>query len=129
MFRINYDALGVTASVACAIHCAVLPLMLTSLPVLGVNIIHNLYFELFMVFLAFIIGVIALYHGYKKHHHRWLPIIMFSAGIALLLLKELFHAYHLWLLLPALMLIITAHFINYRFCRKANHCHANDCNH
>ncbi len=129
MFRINYDALGISASIACAIHCAVLPLVLTSLPVFGINIIHNIYFELFMILLAFVVGVIALYHGYKKHHHKKLPILIFTAGIALLLLKEVFHNYHLWLLLPAVTFIIAAHVINYRFCRKANHCHSSDCDH
>ncbi|MFK9892529.1 MerC domain-containing protein, partial [Escherichia coli] len=47
-FKINWDALGVVTSVACAIHCAVLPLVLTSLPLFGVEIIDNLYFELGM---------------------------------------------------------------------------------
>jgi hypothetical protein len=26
-------------------------------------------------------------------------------------------------------LIVSAHFINYRQCRKADHCHTSDCNH
>ncbi|MBX3256554.1 MAG: MerC domain-containing protein [Chitinophagaceae bacterium] len=129
MFRINYDALGITASLACAIHCAILPLMLTSLPVFGINLIHNYFFEYFMIFLAFAIGIYALYHGYKKHHHKLFPVILFSLGISCLLLKELFHSVHLWLLIPAVLLIISAHYLNYRLCRKANHCHSADCNH
>lgn len=129
MFKINYDALGITASLACAIHCAVLPLMLTTLPVFGVNIINNYFFEYFMIFLAFLIGIYALYHGYKKHHHKVWPVALFTAGITLLLLKELFHHYHLWLLFPAVLMIVLAHYINYRLCRKANHCHSNDCDH
>jgi hypothetical protein len=129
MFRINYDALGITASLACAIHCAILPLMLTSLPVFGINIIHNYFFEYCMIGLAFVVGMYALYHGYKKHHHKTLPVGFFSAGISFLLLKELFHNYHIWLLIPAVGLIVAAHYINYRLCRKADHCHASDCTH
>ncbi|MDX2047179.1 MAG: MerC domain-containing protein, partial [Chitinophagaceae bacterium] len=56
MFKINYDALGIAASVACAIHCAVLPLVLTSLPVLGTNIIDNPGFEYLMIIIALAIG-------------------------------------------------------------------------
>ncbi len=41
MNRINWDAWGVATSLACAIHCAVLPLLLSSLPVFGINIIEN----------------------------------------------------------------------------------------
>ena len=129
MFKINYDALGITASLACAIHCAVLPLLMTSLPVFGINIINNYFFEYGMISLAFVIGIFALYHGYKEHHHRLLPILLFSGGISFLLLKEWFHQYHVWLLIPAVLLIVFAHYLNYRLCRKAAHCHADDCNH
>lgn len=56
LFKINWDALGVTVSVACAIHCAVLPLVLSSLPLFGVNIIENQLFEFGMIGLAFAVG-------------------------------------------------------------------------
>ena len=127
--RINWDALGIAASVACAIHCALLPLILTSLPLFGINIIDNFSFEIFMILLAFCIGVYSLYHGWRKHHHQWLPVAIFSAGIALLLCKQVWHAYQLWFLVPAVLLIVSAHYVNYRYCKKANHCHANDCAH
>ena len=39
--KINWDALGIGASLACAIHCALLPLFLSSLPLFGTNIINN----------------------------------------------------------------------------------------
>lgn len=129
MFKINYDALGIAASVACAIHCAVLPLIMSSLPILGINIINNFWFELFMILLALGIGLHSLTHGFKKHHHRLLPIIIFVIGIALLLLKQILHQYQLWFLIPAVVLIVSAHFINYRQCRVADHCHAEDCKH
>jgi MerC mercury resistance protein len=64
MFRkINLDALGVTASILCAIHCAILPLVLASLPILGINILHNPLFEYGMIGVAFAIGTIALRWG------------------------------------------------------------------
>ena len=128
-FRVNWDALGVAASVACAIHCAVLPLLLTSLPILGINIIENQPFEYFMIFLAFGIGVYSLRHGYKKHHHSLLPIIMFSIGMAGLVAKQVWHKYQIWILPFAVLLIVAAHYINYRACRIHDHAHADDCDH
>jgi hypothetical protein len=50
---INWDALGIATSLACAIHCAILPLILSSLPLFGINIVDNIGFEYFMIFLAF----------------------------------------------------------------------------
>jgi hypothetical protein len=127
--KVNWDALGITASVACAIHCAILPLFISALPLFGINIIHNLAFEAGMVFLSFCIGAWSFYHGYRRHHHSWLPFILFGTGIMLLVLKLFFIHYETWLLIPAVILIVLAHFINYRSCRVHGHAHAEDCNH
>ncbi len=128
-FKINWDALGITASLACAIHCAILPLFLASLPLFGIDIIENHAFEYGMIGLAFVIGIYALWHGYRWHHHKKLPIVLFSTGMACLLLKQVLHEYHTILLIPAVTLIVAAHWYNYRFCRVHNHAHADDCNH
>jgi len=127
--KINWDALGITTSVACAIHCAVLPLFFSVLPFFGINIIHNPAFEGGMVALAFCIGGWSLYHGYQKHHHRMLPFALFSLGITLLVFKLFFIHYETWLLVPAVIFIVAGHFINYRSCRIHDHAHAADCDH
>ena len=127
--KLNWDALGITTSVACAIHCAVLPLFFSVLPLFGINIIHNMVFEAVMVMLAFCIGTYSLFHGYRKHHHNKLPFLLFCTGIILLTLKLFFVHYETWLLIPAVVFIVSAHFFNYRFCRVHNHAHADDCNH
>ncbi len=127
--KINWDALGITASLACAIHCALLPLFLTSLPLFGVNIIENLGFEYLMIGIAFVVGAYSLYHGHQKHHHSWLPLVLFSTGILCLLAKMQWHEWRNWFLVPAVACIVTAHFINFRLCRVHDHAHADDCDH
>jgi hypothetical protein len=127
--RINWDALGIGASLACAIHCALLPLVMSSLPLFGVNIIDNHYFEAGMVLLALIVGVYSLYHGYRLHHHRQLPVILFSVGMALLIVRLLFAHHNHWLLIPSVGFIVAAHFLNFRYCRQHDHAHEEDCNH
>jgi len=128
-YKLNLDALGIGTSLACAIHCALLPLFLSSLPLFGINIIDHTGFEVGMILLAFGIGSYSLYHGYKKHHHSWLPLAFFFIGFILLVLKQFFIQYETWLLIPAVAMIISAHFLNFRFCRVHNHAHAGDCNH
>jgi tetrahydromethanopterin S-methyltransferase subunit C len=127
--QVNWDALGIATSLVCAIHCAVLPLLLSSLPLFGINIIHNNFFEAGMIALAFVIGSLALFHGYRRHHHRLLPLLIFATGFTFLVLKEMSLSYEVALLIPAVSFILTAHYLNYRFCRKANHCHSTDCDH
>jgi uncharacterized membrane protein YoaK (UPF0700 family) len=128
-FKINWDAFGIAASVACAIHCAVLPLILSSLPLFGINIIENQGFEFLMIALAFVVGVYSLYHGRKRHHHSYYPMVLFAAGISLLFIKSMLHSHSLMLLLPAVSLVVIAHYLNYKLCRVHNHAHADDCNH
>ena len=128
-YKVNWDALGVGTSLACAVHCALLPLFLSSLPLFGINIINNISFEIGMILLAFGIGSYSLYHGYKKHHHSLSPLMLFFIGFAFLVLKQFFIKYETWLLIPAVMLIISAHLFNFRFCRVHNHAHSDDCNH
>lgn len=119
--KINWDALGITTSILCAIHCAILPLMVASLPILGINIIENARFEYGMIGLAFLIGSWALWHGYSRHHHRFGPWLLFCAGIGFLLAKQIWHHYQFQLLPFAVLLIVTAHILNYRFSKPHIH--------
>jgi hypothetical protein len=130
-FRINWEALGVGASIACAIHCAVLPLFITSLPLFGINIIHNLFVEVLLLGAAFLIGFSTLWHGYKKHHHRLQTLVLFSAGMILFAIHQFvkFPFSSFVLIIPAIILVLSAHFLNHRYCKQANHCHTSDCNH
>ena len=117
--KLNWDALGIATSVACAIHCAVLPVLLTTLPIFGINIIHNLFFEWGMIALAFSVGSYSLFHGFVKHHRSFTPIIIFSIGFIFLVLKQFFPAAEYSLLTMAVILIISAHYYNYRLCHRS----------
>jgi hypothetical protein len=121
--RINWDVLGISASVACAVHCAVLPLILTSLPVFGINIIENKPFEIFMIGLAFVVGFYSLWHGHKKHHQKTLPLYLFFVGICFLIAKEVWHNNAIIFLLPAVLLIVLAHYLNIHFYQKTKCMH------
>ena len=127
--KINWDALGIGTSLACAIHCALLPLFLTSLPLFGIEIIDNVAFEYVMIIIALGIGSFALIHGFRRHHHSALPLVIFFTGMMLLFAKQKWHQYQLWILPFAVVLIVLAHLLNFRYCRVHNHAHAEDCNH
>ena len=117
--KLNWDAMGIATSVACAIHCAVLPVILTTLPIFGINIIHNLFFEWGMIALAFVVGSYSLFHGFVKHHRSFTPIIIFSVGFFFLVLKQFLLEAEYALLTIAVILIITAHYYNYRICHRS----------
>ncbi len=116
--KINWDGLGIATSLACATHCILLPLLLTSLPLFGINILHNIYFEWGMILFAFAVGVYALVHGYKTHHKNILPVFLFTAGFLLLITKQFFIPVEGYFVVPAVILIVSAHYINFRLCTK-----------
>src|SRR4051812_13188803 len=99
--KLNWDALGIITSIACAIHCALLPLVITSLPIFGINIVDNLLFEWGMIALAFVVGAYALMHGYITHHRSLTPVIIFITGFVFLILKQVFHELDYLFLPPA----------------------------
>jgi MerC mercury resistance protein len=114
---INWDAMGILSSLACAVHCAILPLVVASLPVLGINIIHNRAFELAMIIVALSIGSISLLHGYRKHHNRLMPLGFFCLGFVLLIAKQYWHEHEMKLLPFAVIFICVAHLTNLRLNR------------
>ncbi len=116
--NINWDKAGITASVLCAIHCAVLPLLPTGISLLGVSITDNIWFEWGMILLTLVIGLYSLIHGFITHHKNYRPIIFFGIGFLLLVMKQIFHDYHLVFLVFAVAAIIYAHFANFRLCRQ-----------
>ncbi|MBL0145927.1 MAG: MerC domain-containing protein [Chitinophagaceae bacterium] len=118
-YKLNWDVMGVATSIACAIHCAFLPVLMASLPVFGIDIINNIYFEWGMIALAFIVGAYSLYHGYTKHHHSFLPFILFLTGMLFLVLKQIYHNNQYWFLAIAVVCILTAHYKNYMLCHKS----------
>ena len=120
--KTNWDFLGIATSVGCAIHCAVLPVIVSTLPVFGINIIHNNFFEWGMIGLAFFVGSYSLYHGYNRHHKNNFPILLFSAGAICLVLKQIFSLHEYVFLAFAVCFIISAHILNFKYCRQSNTC-------
>jgi len=115
--HVNWDGLGIFTSILCAIHCALLPLAVSFLPLLGLGFIRNPLFEYGMIGLAFAVGSWALWHGFTRHHQRLTPWLLFAGGMILLIAKEIWGAAELYLLPFAVILIISAHVVNYRLSR------------
>src|SRR5687768_12783724 len=116
--KLNWDMVGIATSIACAIHCALLPVLLGALPVFGIDIIENQAFEWGMIALAFVVGCYALVHGYVRHHRNKVPLYLFAAGFILLLSKQFIPGLETPLLLIAVGLIISAHYLNYQYCHR-----------
>lgn len=113
--KINWDALGTGASLLCAVHCAVLPLLLGIIPFMNIHSLENPFIEYSLLSSSFFIGTIALYRGYKYHHRKSIPVCLFSIGFPILVLGHIGVSGTLAQVLIALaaVLISTAHILNW----------------
>ncbi len=66
-FRSWLDRLGATGSLVCAVHCAVLPLLIALLPALGLSAWLGEGFERAFVVFASLLGAFSLVTGYRRH--------------------------------------------------------------
>lgn len=81
---VNLDRTGVIASVLCAIHCAVAPLLLIVAPTLGGIWVHPLA-HLSIAALVLPIAAFALRKGFQSHGLRWV-VALGGSGILLVVL-------------------------------------------
>lgn len=127
---IKLDLIGFSASTICAVHCALMPFILVSLPLIGMEFLANPMVELFFVCTSILIGIFTFRHGYFNHHHRIYPFALFITGLALIFSGHYFFHGHsheetlsgisgfnseiLFLFIAPLgaVMIGTAHFIN-----------------
>ena len=117
------DHIGMTASTLCAVHCAVVPVLFTSLPLIGLGFLANAWVEWGMIVLALAIGTYSIGGAYLRVHKRPGPLFLLIAGFAVILLGHAFITG--WLeaiMVPAGgLLIAAAHFVNYRYTGACSH--------
>jgi len=121
--KINLDALGVTASLLCAVHCLVMPLVLAVSPIVSEHAEGHESFEGIIIACTLILGTWSLIHGWRKHHGKWFLLPLFASGFAGLL------ASHYWIndgwsvpvLILSITVIIYVHVHNWWLGRKIAH--------
>jgi hypothetical protein len=121
------DRIGATGSLVCAMHCALLPLLIALLPSLGIALWLGEGFELGFVSFATLLGVFTLVWGYRRHRVvRALGLLV--PGLLALWVGALFPPLHHALVPHAITmtfggtLVGLAHLANLRL----NHGHVHD---
>ena len=115
--RADMDRIGMIASTLCAIHCAVVPILLTSLPLIGLGFLANRWFEWGMIVFALVVGIGSLAYSFFNTHRRVTPLILFLVGFIYVVGGHLWlHGWKEAVVVPLGGLsIVTAHFINRRY--------------
>ena len=114
-----FDKVGMSASVACAIHCALLPIVLTLLPIVGLEFLANPALELSMIVLSLGLASIALSSAYKKHR-KALPFVILMLGFSFIALGHLIAGMESYLIPVGGLLIAIAHYINLKLTKTCS---------
>jgi hypothetical protein len=120
-YQLKWDAIGIGASLACAIHCVLLPVIFTTITLSGIEILENPYLEGLTLLISMSVGGWAIWRGYRKLHHRKNLLIYFFAGLILMITGN-FVSYmpsEMGLKIIGAIFLITAHIKNLRACK---HC-------
>jgi MerC mercury resistance protein len=121
-----FDRAGMTASLTCAIHCALLPVALAALPALGLAWLDSPWVDWSMVVLAMGIAFRAHRSGYHLHG-RCLPAGVAFVGILTIVGTIFFlkgSTSHHYIQASGAVVIAGSHLLNHRFCRSCMVCRA-----
>ncbi len=117
------DKIGIFTSLLCMIHCIAFPLLFSMLPVLK---LVDEKFEWSMLVTAFLVGILSFYDNYRRHKYlrsiSMFIIAFISISIGMVIEMEIFN-------IIGLVLLIIAHYSNYKFIRKRDGCHPHSCKH
>ncbi len=108
------DQVGIGASIACAVHCAALPILATSLPLTGLSFLANTWVEIVMILFSALIGTLSIAGTYTKHRNG-MPIALLLSGFLLIATGHFaWHEMESWLIPLGGFTIAAAHFINWK---------------
>lgn len=123
-----FEKLGYSASFICAIHCTLMPILMTFLPLLGISMFADENLELILLLLSGISGLLTMCFGYKRHKSIKASLY-FYVGFGMVALIHTLHehinksnlVFNLLLVLGSI-LIIYSYKINKSLCESCKLC-------
>ncbi len=82
---LNIDFVGFCASVICAIHCALTPVLVALLPLAGLQFLTNPIIEFSLIAMSAFIASFSLFRGYTRFHKDPLPLVIIGYGFLLII--------------------------------------------
>ncbi len=131
------DRAGTVASFLCAIHCALMPLVITLLPLLGLGFLSSEPMEWLLLSVSATLGVISICFGFRQHRSRRVWALVGTSIAFLVTARVAAHfvgAAHThdwahgaaWLetafMVAGGTLMISAHWLNQKLCRSCKRC-------
>lgn len=122
----DLDKAGAAASLTCAVHCAIMPLVVTLLPLFGLTFLADERLEWGLLALSASLGISSLCFGFREHGSRRALVIL-AIGLFLLALGRISEqrAWGGWAV-PVVVAgggtVAASHFLNRRLCHTCRRC-------
>jgi hypothetical protein len=128
---VRLDQVGICASLLCAIHCAVMPFIITVAPFLGLGLLTRQATEWTLLTASAAFACSSLCLGYGRHRSRRALAVM-AIGLGLLAVSRI--AWHMrwgaWGLAATVaggLVIAGSHWLNSHLCRACGRCQNHVC--
>jgi hypothetical protein len=122
-YKGRMDTLSIFISGLCIIHCIILPLFVSTLSILSIEVLENPWLELITVLLALLIGGAAIFRGYFKFHRKQTVLWLFVIGITLMMIANTMEeSKEAFIKVVGAVMITFGHIRNYRLSRRYSVC-------
>ena len=130
----TFDRMGMTLSLACAIHCLAMPVLLPLIPLLAGSFLVGETTESVVLSITLMIAAPTLFRGYLKHRKFRVPAIFLLGLFFLALRPSAFHhdhvhegeALHFVFAALAGFSLAIGHWINLKLCKSCPSCKDGD---
>jgi hypothetical protein len=118
--RLGVDGWGASASTACAVHCALTPL-LPGLPLIGVELLLHPACEVGLLLACSVLAAAAMLGGARHRHGHWWPPALFVVGLLVVWSAHFAveHPYEAVVSVAGAVVLASAHVGNFRCCRRS----------
>ncbi len=124
--RVDLDKAGAAASLTCAVHCALMPVVVTLLPLLGLSFLADERTEWGLLGLSALLGLSSLCLGFREHRSRR-ALAVLAVGLTVLALGRVTEEHRVGAVGVVLVvlggcIVATSHFLNRRLCHSCRAC-------
>lgn len=121
--KTHTDLVGFGAAMTCAVHCGMLPLILTFSSLSGLKWLTQPWIEVSFILLSFTIAVIAISKNFGRHKHILLAIKVVTVGFALILVAHFIGGMAEFIIAAMGGITIAyGHILNWKLARKSECC-------
>jgi hypothetical protein len=119
------DSLGASVSIACAIQCTLVPLLIGVLPLVGLGFLAGDSVEKIFLWTSIILALVSFSWGFR--HHKKLYVFLFLVGGLLLIFTGRIwvdESSEISLVVSGTLILAAGHLLNRRLCQLCVVCEA-----